>query len=99
MDIPTILAFAVLGSITVNTLHWRGRSGELFFYYPQTGLLRIIYTVWGIATIVIAVLLLGRFVPAPAAVSVPLSMTVAHALYSIARRQQLRKKGLTQLKA
>ena len=56
MNIPTILAIAVLGSVAANALHWRGRRGERFLYQPQSGWLRFIFAAWTIATVVTAIL-------------------------------------------
>ena len=90
MNIPTILVIAVLSSIAANALHWRGRSGERFSYYPQSGLLRHVFTVWTVTTLLAAILFLARILPLLAFVGVVTGMTVARELYSIARRHQQR---------
>ena len=90
MNIPTILAIAVLGSVAANALHWRGRRGERFLYQPQSGWLRFIFAAWTIATVVTAILFLAGVIPVPAFLGFALGLTVGHELYSIARRQQQR---------
>jgi hypothetical protein len=90
MNIPTILAFAVLGSLVANALHWRGRKNERFLYHPATGWLRILFNFWTVATVIVAGLFLASEIPAPTFLGVALGMTIAHELYSIARRQHQR---------
>jgi len=90
MNIPTILTVAVLGSVAVNALHWRGRSDERFLYQPQCGWLRFIFATWTIATVVTAIPFLASAILSPALLSVALGMAIAHELYSIAQRQHQR---------
>ena len=90
MNIPTILAIAVLGSVAANALHWRGRRDEQFLYHPQSGWLRFIFRVWTIATVVVAVLFLAGVIRGPAFIGIALGLTIGHQFYSIARRQQQR---------
>ena len=87
MNIPTVLAIAVLGSLAANALHWRGRSGERFLYYPQSGLLQFVFAAWIIATVVTSILFLARVIPLFAFLSVAVGVTAAPQLCSIARRQ------------
>ena len=90
MNIPMILAIAVLGSVAANALHWRGRKDERFLYHPQSGWLRFTFVAWTIATVVTAVLFLAGVIPVPAFLGVALGLTIGHELYSIARRQHQR---------
>jgi len=90
MNIPTILAVALLGSVAINALHWGGRNGERFLYHPQSGWLRFLFAAWTIATVVTAILFLASAIPLPAFLGVALGMAIAHELYSIARRQHQR---------
>ena len=87
MNIPTILAIAVVASVVANFLHWRSRRDGRFLYYPQPGWIRFVFAVWTVSIIAAAVLFLAGFVSAPAFVAVTLSLTIAHEVYSIARRQ------------
>ena len=87
---------AEIGSLAVNAIHLRGRKDERFLYHPQSGWLRFFFVAWTAATIVAAVLFLAGFIPVPAFLGVALGLTVAHELYSIARRQQQRKPHETQ---
>ena len=93
MNLPTILAIAVLASVAANALHWRGRSGERFLYYPQSGRLRLIFAAWTIGAVVMAILSLAGFIPSPAFLGVALGLTIGHELYSIARRQHQRARA------
>lgn len=79
--------------MVANALHWRGRSGERFFYYPQSGWLRLLFAAWTIATVVTAILFLTGVIPVPAFLGVALGLTIGHELYSIARRQHQRARA------
>ena len=92
MNIPTILAIAVLGSAAANALHWRGRRDERFLYHPQAGWFQIVFTAWTVATIAAAVLFLAGFIPVPLFLAVGLGLTIVHELYSLARRHRQRSK-------
>jgi hypothetical protein len=87
MNIPTILAIAVLGSVAANLIHWRWRKDEHFNYQPQSAFLRFLFLAWTIATVVASVLFLVGTIPAPAFLGIAFGLTIAHELYSIARRQ------------
>ena len=87
MNIPTILAIAVLSSVTANLIHWRGRKDEHFIYQPQSGFLRFLFLTWTVATVAASILFLAGTIPVPLFLGVALGLTIAHELYSIAWRQ------------
>jgi hypothetical protein len=90
MNIPTILAIAVLACLAANALHWRGRRSERFLYYPGAGWLLILFVLWTAATATAAGLYLAGLIPGLTFLVVGLGMFITHELYSIIRRQQQR---------
>jgi hypothetical protein len=84
MNIPTILAIAVLACLAANALHWRGRRSERFLYYPGAGWLLILFVLWTAATA--AGLYLAGLIPGLTFLVVGLGMFITHELYSIIRR-------------
>jgi hypothetical protein len=51
-----------LVSFIANLGHWNGRAGERLMYYPETGLLRMLYSLWIAAAAIGTVLWLLRVV-------------------------------------
>ena len=91
MNIQTIFAIALLASLAINAIH--RRKDERFLYHPLAGWLRLTFTVWMIAVVVLAVLRLGGFIASQVFVVVALGFTITHEVYSIVRRQLQRAQG------
>jgi hypothetical protein len=90
MNITLLLAVTVLCVAVANFLHWRGRSGGRFLYYPNLRWLRVVFMVWTIATVASAILFLTGTVPGLIFMAITWGLTIAYGLYSIARRQKER---------
>jgi len=92
MDIRTFLLIGVLSSVAANLIHWHGRKDERFIYLPRTRFLRSLFFGWTIAMLAAAGSYLAGALSAPVFLGVALGLTIAQALYSIARRETQRSR-------
>lgn len=85
-----LLLILCLAGAAANFLHWCGRAGEKFFYFPEAGVPRVINTVWLIAVIA-SIFLSRKILPFIALLAIVCSWQVVIAAYSIWFREKQRR--------
>ena len=90
-EIILILAILVLASFASNLMHWRRHASEKFFYHPASGWLRTMFTIWGVAMLLSAVLFLMGLIPSVALPIVGCGFGIATQFYSIWHRHIQRR--------